>query len=63
MSDMQKAQPGTRGETIVTPDIYKDATQTNIDIGYKPRGMKRKGKNDVTTSQLNHMSQSKKKPT
>ncbi|PHU20894.1 hypothetical protein BC332_12045 [Capsicum chinense] len=62
MSGIQTLNPGTRGETIVTPGVYKDATQTNIDIGYKPRGIKWKGKNDVTTSQLNHMSQSKKKP-
>ena len=43
-------QLGTRGETVVTPGVYKDATQSNIDIGYKPRGMKQKGKNVVTTS-------------
>ncbi|PHT43783.1 hypothetical protein CQW23_17808 [Capsicum baccatum] len=40
MSGSKTLNPGTRGETVVTPGVYKDATQINIDIDYKPRGMK-----------------------
>ncbi|KAM3268067.1 hypothetical protein P3S67_031617 [Capsicum chacoense] len=49
--------PGTRGERVVISGVYKNATQKNIAIGYKPRGMKWKGKNAFTTSQLQRMSQ------
>ncbi|KAM3325219.1 hypothetical protein P3S67_000343 [Capsicum chacoense] len=50
MSRSKTLNPGTRGETVVTPGVYKDATQTTIDIGYKPRRMKWKENNVVTTS-------------
>ncbi|PHT53267.1 hypothetical protein CQW23_07729 [Capsicum baccatum] len=33
-------EPRTKGERVVILSIYKDVAQTNIDIGYKPRGMK-----------------------
>ncbi|KAH0700036.1 hypothetical protein KY284_014251 [Solanum tuberosum] len=32
--------PGTTGERVVTPVVFKCATPTNIDIGYKSRGLK-----------------------
>ncbi|KAM3341959.1 hypothetical protein P3S68_026925 [Capsicum galapagoense] len=57
MSGSQTLNPEIRGERVVILGVYKDATQTNIDIGYKPRGMKWKEKNVVTTSQLQRMSQ------
>ena len=47
------------GERVVTPVVFKCATPTNIDIGYKPCGLKWKGKDAITTSQLQHMSKSK----
>ncbi|KAH0720036.1 hypothetical protein KY284_005066 [Solanum tuberosum] len=52
-------QLGTSGERVVTPAVFKCATPTNIDIGYKPRGLKWKGKDVVTTPQLQRMSKSK----
>ncbi|KAG5626260.1 hypothetical protein H5410_011478 [Solanum commersonii] len=52
-------QPSTTGERVVTPAVFKCATPINIDIGYKPRGLKWKGKDDVTTPQLQRMSKSK----
>ncbi|KAG5586696.1 hypothetical protein H5410_047130 [Solanum commersonii] len=55
-----EAQPGTSGERVITPGAYKDATPTNIEIGYKPRGLKWNGGDVVITSQLQRMSQSRK---
>ncbi|KAG5570583.1 hypothetical protein H5410_060349 [Solanum commersonii] len=52
--------PGTSGERVITPGAYKDAAPTNIDIGYKPRGLKLNGGDVVTASQLQHISQSRK---
>jgi len=45
-------QPGTSGERVITPGVYKDAALKNIDIGYKPRGLKWNGGEVVITSQL-----------
>ena len=45
-------QPGTSGEKVINSRVYKDATPTNIDIGYKPRGVKWNGRDVVTGSQL-----------
>ncbi|KAM3220207.1 hypothetical protein P3L10_024738 [Capsicum annuum] len=33
MNGSKILNPGTRGEKVVTTGVYKDATQTNIDIG------------------------------
>ncbi|KAH0778519.1 hypothetical protein KY290_004946 [Solanum tuberosum] len=55
----QSSRPGTSGERVVTPAVFKCATPINIDIGYKPRGLKWKGKDVVTTPQLQRMSKSK----
>ncbi|KAH0675270.1 hypothetical protein KY285_023071 [Solanum tuberosum] len=52
-------QAGRAGERVVTPVVFKCATPTNIDIGYKPRGLKWKGKDVVTTPQLQRMNKSK----
>ncbi|KAK6778849.1 hypothetical protein RDI58_025567 [Solanum bulbocastanum] len=54
------ALPGTSGERVISLGAYRDATPTNIDIGYKPRGLKWNGGDAVTASQLQHMSQSRK---
>ncbi|KAH0700984.1 hypothetical protein KY284_015199 [Solanum tuberosum] len=59
LSGRQTLNPGTTGERVVTPAVFKCATPTNIDIGYKPRGLKWKGKDAVTTPQLQRMSKSK----
>ncbi|KAK4725283.1 hypothetical protein R3W88_028062 [Solanum pinnatisectum] len=39
-SGSQTFNPCTSGERVISPGAYKDATPTNIDIGYKPRGLK-----------------------
>uniref|UniRef100_M1BHL2 Gag-pol polyprotein n=1 Tax=Solanum tuberosum TaxID=4113 RepID=M1BHL2_SOLTU len=56
ISGRQTLNPGTTGERVVTPVVFKCATPTNIDIGYKPRGLKWKGKDAITTPQLQRMS-------
>ncbi|WMV19742.1 hypothetical protein MTR67_013127 [Solanum verrucosum] len=55
----KQEEPGITGERVVTPAVFKCATPTNIDIGYKPRGLKWKGKDAVATPQLQRMSKSK----
>ncbi|KAG5588753.1 hypothetical protein H5410_049187 [Solanum commersonii] len=56
----QTFNPGTSGERVITPGAYEDATPTNIDIDYKPRGLKWNGGDVVTASQLQRISQSRK---
>ena len=53
-------QPGTSGEKFINSRVYKDASPTNIDIGYKPRGLKWNGGDAVTGSQLQRITQSRK---
>ena len=53
-------QPGTSGEKIINLRVYKDASPTNIDIGYKPRGLKWNRGDVVTGSQLQRITQSRK---
>ncbi|TMW81475.1 hypothetical protein EJD97_017128 [Solanum chilense] len=53
-------QTGTSGERAINPRVYKDASPTNIDIGYKPRGLKLNGGDVVTGSQLQRITQSRK---
>ena len=53
-------QPGTSGEKVINSRVYKAASPTNIDIGYKPRGLKWKGGDVVTGSQLQRITQSRK---
>uniref|UniRef100_M1DJL0 Transposon MuDR mudrA n=1 Tax=Solanum tuberosum TaxID=4113 RepID=M1DJL0_SOLTU len=53
---------GTSSEKILHgPTKLKSASPTNIDIGFKPRGLKWKGKDAVSTSQLHQMKANKKK--
>ncbi|KAG5621072.1 hypothetical protein H5410_006290 [Solanum commersonii] len=59
ISGRQTLNPRSTCERVVTPAVFKCTTPTNIDIGYKPRGLKWKGKDVVTTPQLQRMSNSK----
>ena len=53
-------QPGTSGEKVINSRVYKAASPTNIDIGYKPRGLKWNGGDVVTGSQFQRITQSRK---
>ncbi|KAG5587961.1 hypothetical protein H5410_048395 [Solanum commersonii] len=57
----QVFNPGTSSEKILHgPTKLKSASPTNIDIGFKPRGLKWKGKDAVGTSQLQQMKANRK---
>ncbi|KAG5597647.1 hypothetical protein H5410_038879 [Solanum commersonii] len=57
----QVFNPGTSSEKILhRPTKLKSASPTNIDIGFKPRGLKWKGKDAVGTSQLQQMKANRK---
>lgn len=57
-----KKQPGTSSQRILPTGLsYKDASLTGIDLGFKPRGLRWKNKDAVTTSQLQQMANKKKK--
>ncbi|KAH0664031.1 hypothetical protein KY284_028962 [Solanum tuberosum] len=57
----QVFNPGTSSEKILHgPTKLKSASPTNIDIGFKPRGLKWKGKDAVSTSQLQQMKANRK---
>ncbi|KAH0660962.1 hypothetical protein KY285_027430 [Solanum tuberosum] len=57
-----QVQPGTSSQRILpTGSSYKDASLTGIDLGFKPRGLRWKNKNDVTNFQLQQMANKKKK--
>ncbi|KAH0633222.1 hypothetical protein KY284_036008 [Solanum tuberosum] len=57
----QVFNPGTSSEKILHgPTKLKSASPTNIDIGFKPRGLKWKGKDVVSTSQLQQMKANRK---
>ncbi|KAK4706452.1 hypothetical protein R3W88_033988 [Solanum pinnatisectum] len=59
--EIQHQQEDKRGQgLVIILGVYKDATPTNIDIGYKPRGLKWNGGDAVITSQLQCMSQSRR---
>nr|XP_016436345.1 PREDICTED: uncharacterized protein LOC107762496 [Nicotiana tabacum] len=47
--------PGIPSERVIIPGTYKDTSATNIDLEFKPHGLKWKGENAVTTSQLQQM--------
>ncbi|WMV26829.1 hypothetical protein MTR67_020214 [Solanum verrucosum] len=54
--------PGTSSQMILpTGSSYKDASLTSIDLGFKPRGLRWKNKDAITTSQLQQMANKKKK--
>ncbi|KAG5605661.1 hypothetical protein H5410_027153 [Solanum commersonii] len=57
----QVFNPGTSSEKILHgPTKLKSASPTNIDIGFKPRRLKWKGKDAVGTSQLQQMKANRK---
>ncbi|WMV10365.1 hypothetical protein MTR67_003750 [Solanum verrucosum] len=57
----QVFNPGTSSEKILHgPTKLKSVSPTNIDIGFKPRGLKWKGKDAVGTSQLQQMKANRK---
>ncbi|WMV42718.1 hypothetical protein MTR67_036103 [Solanum verrucosum] len=57
----QVFNPGPSSEKILHgPTKLKSASPTNIDIGFKPRGLKWKGKDAVSTSQLQQMKANRK---
>ncbi|XP_015159675.1 uncharacterized protein [Solanum tuberosum] len=54
--------PGTSSQRILpTGSSYKDASLMGIDLGFKPRGLRWKNKDDVTTFQLQQMANKKNK--
>ncbi|KAG5580889.1 hypothetical protein H5410_051516 [Solanum commersonii] len=60
--ETQILNPGTSSQRIIpTGSSYKDASLTDIDLGFKPRGLRWKNKDVVTTSQLQQMANKKKK--
>ncbi|KAH0682217.1 hypothetical protein KY289_019969 [Solanum tuberosum] len=61
-SGTQILNPGTSSQRILPTGLsYKDASLTGIDLGFKPRGLRWKNKDAVTTSQLQQMANKKKK--
>ncbi|WMV45031.1 hypothetical protein MTR67_038416 [Solanum verrucosum] len=61
-SGTQILNPGTSSQRILPTSLsYKDASLTGIDLGFKPRGLRWKNKDVVTTSQLQQMANKKKK--
>ncbi|KAF3646571.1 putative protein NLP7-like [Capsicum annuum] len=54
--------PGTSSERVLYGGInLRNASPTNIDIGFKPSGLKWNGKDAVTTTQLQQMKANKRK--
>ena len=52
-------QPGRSSERVIssgTGIAFKDASQTNVDLGFKPPGLKWKGKDAMTRNQLQQLS-------
>ncbi|KAH0677715.1 hypothetical protein KY285_025516 [Solanum tuberosum] len=61
-SGTQILNPGTSSQRILPTGLsYKYASLTGIDLGFKPRGLRWKNKDAVTTSQLQQMTNKKKK--
>ncbi|OIT35395.1 hypothetical protein A4A49_03157, partial [Nicotiana attenuata] len=54
--------PGSSGERVVSygTKVVKDTSAVNIDLGFKPPGLKFKGRNAITTSQLQQLSANKR---
>ncbi|KAG5582747.1 hypothetical protein H5410_053374 [Solanum commersonii] len=58
----QVINPGRSSERVIssgTGIAFKDASQTNVDLGFKPPGLKWKGKNAMTRNQLQQLSKKK----
>ncbi|XP_059285840.1 uncharacterized protein LOC132039362 [Lycium ferocissimum] len=45
---------GMPSERVLTPGLLKNAADTNIDLGFRPHALKRKGKKAITTFQIQH---------
>ncbi|KAH0651715.1 hypothetical protein KY284_031627 [Solanum tuberosum] len=61
-SGTQILNPGTSSQRILPTGLsYKDASLTGIDLGFKLRGLRWKNNDVVTTSQLQQMTNKKKK--
>ncbi|KAG5617893.1 hypothetical protein H5410_017717 [Solanum commersonii] len=57
-----QVQPGTSSQRILPTCLsYKDANLTDIDLDFKPRGLRWKNNDAVTTSQLQQMAKKKRK--
>ena len=55
-------QPGRSSERVIssgTGVTFKDASQTNVDLGFKPPSLKWKGKDAMTGNQLQQLSKKK----
>ncbi|KAM3281504.1 hypothetical protein P3S67_028526 [Capsicum chacoense] len=60
-SGRQVLNPERSSERVIlSGTTLKDASLTNIDLGFKPPRLKWKGKDAVTENQLQHMQQRKK---
>jgi len=55
-------QPGSSGERVVSygTKVVKDTSAVNIDLGFKPPGLKFKGRNAITTSRPRQLSANKR---
>ena len=55
-------QPGRSSERLISSGTgveFKDASQTNVDLGFKKPSLKCKGKNAMTGNQLQQLSKKK----
>lgn len=60
-SGRQVINPGRSSERVISSGTtLKDASQTNVDLGFKPPSLKWKGKEAMTGNQLQQMQQQKK---
>ncbi|KAG5570441.1 hypothetical protein H5410_060207 [Solanum commersonii] len=60
-SGRQVINPGRSSERVISSGTtLKDASQTNVDLGFKPPSLKWKGKEAMTGNQLQQMQQRKK---
>ncbi|KAH0761323.1 hypothetical protein KY290_017396 [Solanum tuberosum] len=58
----QVINPGRSSERVIssgTGIAFKYASQTNVDLGFKPPGLKWKGKDAMTRNQLQQLSKKK----
>ncbi|KAG5627395.1 hypothetical protein H5410_012613, partial [Solanum commersonii] len=54
--------PGRSSERVISSGssvAFKDSSQTNVDLGFKPPGLKWKGKDAMTGNQLQQLSKKK----
>lgn len=53
-------QPGTSMERVISRGDLIDASVTGVDLGFRPRGLKWKGKAAITTTELQKQARKKK---